>query len=565
MKSKIEARTDYEDEVYNKPIKLIEAIKEHALNYEESRYKMSTILDSMRAFLNCRQKDKEVLQDYTKRFKVAREVMQSHLGGVIILQKFVETMPGYDANDEDKQKELTKKADEQLSSFIYLVNSDQRKYGSVIKGLHSQKALQNNQYPRSIIEENSVLSTHRFDFVRQGLNNNQNDSNRTDSTSRKEDESTERNEDESPYLSFAQLEGKCYCCGKPGHKSPDCYQKNKIPREEWAINKTQMANIVQEKDNEDEKEVEPKKEKHIGWARVHYMFAQDKTTEEEDFERNLKKLVLLDTDSNATIFCEREYVTDVWDVNESMGVGTNGNGQLISNQKCMVPDLGEYWFNADSMTNIIAMKDMTSKYRVTMDSAVEKALFVHMKNTIVVFKQLENNLYDMDPRDLTSYITKKNYESKNVQMMNLVEDNLEVMSERQKNRAKAARKAYQAIGTPTTQDFKAMIRMNLIKNNRVTTKDVILAEKAFGPDVGELKGKTTRRKPRVAIDNVVEIPPELLSINEEVTLSIDGLSVNGLKFLTTISHDIMYRTTQYIQEARAEDYEKYMNEIYHIY
>ena len=179
--------------------------------------------------------------------------MQSHLGGVIILQKFVETMPGYDANDEDKKKEFTKKADEQLSSFIYLVNSDQRKYGSVIKGLHSQKALQNDQYPRSIIEANSVLSTHRFDFVRQGSNNNHNDLNRTDSTSRKEDESTERNEDESPSLSFAQLEGKCYCCGKPGHKSPDCYQKNKIPREEWAINKTQMANIVQEKDNEEEK------------------------------------------------------------------------------------------------------------------------------------------------------------------------------------------------------------------------------------------------------------------------------------------------------------------------
>ena len=72
------------------------------------------------------------------------------------------------------------------------------------------------------------------------------------------------------------------------------------------------------------------------------MFTQDNNKDEEQFEKNLKKLVLLDTDSNATIFCKREYVTDVWDVKESMGVVTNGNGQLISNQKCMVPDLGEY-------------------------------------------------------------------------------------------------------------------------------------------------------------------------------------------------------------------------------
>ena len=37
MQSKIEARKDYETVVYNKPVKLLEAIKEHALNYEENR------------------------------------------------------------------------------------------------------------------------------------------------------------------------------------------------------------------------------------------------------------------------------------------------------------------------------------------------------------------------------------------------------------------------------------------------------------------------------------------------------------------------------------------------
>ena len=58
MKAKIESRKDYESVVYNKPIKLIDAIKEHALNYEESRYEMSIILGAFMAFLNCRQRDK---------------------------------------------------------------------------------------------------------------------------------------------------------------------------------------------------------------------------------------------------------------------------------------------------------------------------------------------------------------------------------------------------------------------------------------------------------------------------------------------------------------------------
>ena len=93
-------------------------------------------------------------------------------------------------------------------------------------------------------------------------------------------------------MSFAQLEGKCYCCGKPGHTSPDCYSKNKIPREEWAINKVQMVTAktnesTTEESNKDE-EIEKESEKFVGWAGAHFIFAQDKRPE---FEKELKKLI----------------------------------------------------------------------------------------------------------------------------------------------------------------------------------------------------------------------------------------------------------------------------------
>jgi len=32
------------------------------------------------------------------------------------------------------------------------------------------------------------------------------------------------------------MEGKCFCCGKGGHKAPQCHHNNR-PNEEWAISK----------------------------------------------------------------------------------------------------------------------------------------------------------------------------------------------------------------------------------------------------------------------------------------------------------------------------------------
>ena len=82
---------------------MLEAIKERTLNYEELRYKMIIILDGFMAFLNCYQEKKESLQDYTRRFKLAQEIMNSHLGGGIVLNKFVSSMDRYDRNKVEKE------------------------------------------------------------------------------------------------------------------------------------------------------------------------------------------------------------------------------------------------------------------------------------------------------------------------------------------------------------------------------------------------------------------------------------------------------------------------------
>jgi hypothetical protein len=228
MQNKIESRTDYDTNIKGNPIELLKAIKQHALNYHEHRYEMSIILDAMRSLLLLKQKEGEALPEYTKRFKTARDVLESHIGGPIILTKYIKTMSDYDAKDPKKIELCTKKSFSQFLAFTYLDNADKTKYGSLLSTLQTQQSLKNNQYPLTITDANNVLSGHRLDNIGEKKHQNK---------ASKEKESNHPKDEEKPELSFAMMEGKCYCCGKAGHKSPMCRLKDKIEKDEWAINK----------------------------------------------------------------------------------------------------------------------------------------------------------------------------------------------------------------------------------------------------------------------------------------------------------------------------------------
>ena len=67
---------------------------------------MEIISDTLFAMLLTKQKDKENLSDYTKRFKVSRDVLKAHIGGPLILTKYVKSLASYStATPEVAEKE----------------------------------------------------------------------------------------------------------------------------------------------------------------------------------------------------------------------------------------------------------------------------------------------------------------------------------------------------------------------------------------------------------------------------------------------------------------------------
>jgi hypothetical protein len=81
-----------------------------------------------------------------------------------------------------------------------------------------------------------------------------------------------------------------------------------------------------------------------------------------------------------------------------------------------------------------------------------------------------------------------------------------------------------------------MIWINSICINIVTTENVDLATRVYGPDVGAIKGKITRSQPTPVMSNFIKIPNELIEAQQSMIISINGITVSFLKFLTTISH-----------------------------
>jgi hypothetical protein len=71
--------------------------------------------------------------------------------------------------------------------------------------------------------------------------------------------------------------------------------------------------------------------------------------------------------------------------------------------------------------------------------------------------------------------------------------------------------------------------------------------------------------PAPVVDDYIEIPKELTDAQHDVTLCLDGMKINGLPFLTTISKNIYYRTAQYITRQNAETYKEAISEVIRIY
>ena len=197
------------------------------------------------------------------------------------------------------------------------------KYRTKIDGLHNQKNLKNNQYPKTL--DNAIYAIGGMKFDKEYYDTRK-------KWREKENKKKKDNDDkEIVELSFAQMEGKCYCCGRAGHKSPQCKHKNK-PREEWAIHKANAAskesgslNAQQQQQENDERSTTSgsvRETSNDGWNGAHVLKSGTMLT--QGYQDELRNALVLDSASSVDLLCNPKMVTNITKSNKVLWLGTNG-------------------------------------------------------------------------------------------------------------------------------------------------------------------------------------------------------------------------------------------------
>jgi len=91
---------------------------------------------------------------------------------------------------------------------------------------------------------------------------------------------------------------------------------------------------------------------------------------------NLRDLILLDSQSTVDVFCNKRLLKNIHVSDQEVTVHGNG-GAFTTNKKGTLKNYGEVWYHEDAITNILSLKNVRSKFKLTYVSHPESIFTVH--------------------------------------------------------------------------------------------------------------------------------------------------------------------------------------------
>ena len=119
-------------------------------------------------------------------------------------------------------------------------------------------------------------------------------------------------------------------------------------------------------------------------------------------------------------------------------------------------------------------------------------------------------------------------------LVDTVKEKRKGYTQAQYDRAVKAWSLYHELGAPTLDNNKRFIKMGGVQNCPIRIEDINIAQNIFGPDMTTLKGKSSHKKPKPVLKDLIELPQEILEKHRKIELCIDVMYINGLGLMTAI-------------------------------
>jgi hypothetical protein len=154
--------------------------------------------------------------------------------------------------------------------------------------------------------------------------------------------------------------------------------------------------------------------------------------------------------------------------------------------------LEQVWLNKGGVATIIPLKKLEKLCPMVYDSTRNRGAFVcRTKDGDVVLKNNGKGMPYFDLREFEAEADLSFAPEAALSFVQTVRGNMEGFTKREVEEAQKARKAQAMLGHPTDRDFLGMVRGGMISNCLVTANAVNNAHQIFGPDLVEIRGRTS--------------------------------------------------------------------------
>jgi len=131
-------------------------------------------------------------------------------------------------------------------------------------------------------------------------------------------------------------------------------------------------------------------------------------------------------------------------------------------------------------------------------------------------------------------------------MVHTVDSNKSKYSVRQYSLVKKACRLQEVIGRSSTEDYIMYVEGSMIPYCNITRQDILRAEDIFGPNLGSVKGKMTRRPTIHVPITWTQVPEDILWEHRNVTIVVYIMAINEIAFVVSISRNIHFGNAELI-------------------